>query len=248
MGRRYRPQVDYSHNRQTNTPQIQSFWKSPATLVTGFIGIILLTLPLLFDSTIQRVISIQASDVSLSAQEFPFLKQQHCEAQARHLKQDDTLVEIQFADKPEVIRDTTINNTLFLSGQCQQSKFDSKKPKSGIGKYPGTSIVSLLERIQIIIVEKRAKGFKNPIVVTITLHEAEPGVGQPKLDFERIQTLVQKITSDRALVTIMGTNGDLQSKLSSSLQNNNNAKICAINDIADCVEWSFETGRGMSNR
>ena len=94
MARRYRPRVHDSDNTLTKISQEQPFWKSPGALLTGFIGISLLALPLFIDSTIQRVISIQASDVSLSAKEFPFLRQQHCEALAHYLKQGDTFVEV----------------------------------------------------------------------------------------------------------------------------------------------------------
>lgn len=229
----------------SKTPQQQEKpWRTyPAILGVSLIGIGFLTVPILLDSRTQRVISIEASDVSESAKKFPFLQQQHCEALAHQLKSGDTIVEIQFADNPEVIRDITINNTLFLLGQCKQTNPDSKQPKSNIGEQRGTSVILLLERIITVIEEKRTKGLKNPVVVTMTLQAAEPGPGQPKLDYQRIKTLVEKITSNRGIVAIMGTTGKLQSELTNHLKDNSHANVCTFKDIKDCVGSSFQRGR-----
>ncbi len=224
------------------------WWKYPQYWAVGIIGTGFLTVPVFIDSKITRVISIQANDISQSAQSLPILQQQNCEARAKQLKSGDKMVDVEFADRPEMIRDTEVNNTLLLLGECKPTKPDPKQPPSGVGKQPGTSPILLLDRVQTVIEEKRAKGLNNPVVVTIALQAAEPGPGQPKLDFNRIQEQVETITADKGVVVILGPNGQLQADLHSKLKGNPNAKVCTFKDIAKCVDWSFERGRQLSGK
>lgn len=237
-------QVSTSNNATHITASTSSslaWWKSPAILAAGSLGLVIIGITLFIEITTQRVIHIRADDGSGSAVGYAAQRLQHCQTSNQHYKPGDTVVNIRFADQPVTTQNITLSNGLSLLGQCQQTNTQT----TGIGKQPGTSLVRLLESIHTTIKKQRDWNNSNSVVVTVTLQAAEPGPNQPELDWQRVKTLVHSITSSRGAIAIIGPTGQLQNQLETQLLNERNVRICSFNDVRPCVDWAFETGRHL---
>ncbi|MBW4474912.1 MAG: hypothetical protein KME45_31715 [Stenomitos rutilans HA7619-LM2] len=225
---------------------IPLLWQSLTVL--GFIALVLgvLVVPAILERRTQRVIGIRANDVSKSGLVYLHLAQQHCQVQVRQLIEGDSVVNIDYSDRPEMIEDTAVEKVeqlLPLQKKCRELQSNHYLVPRTLGIHTGTSLHLLLDQILVVIQSKRAQGTIVPIVITIWLQAAEPVPNQPGLNFAQLRTQIQKITDQRAVVTIMGPTGQLQADLLIALKQNALARVCTVNDIDDCVKWAYQLGR-----
>lgn len=248
MSRSYRsrynsPSVsDRTMSPTSTTESSQPWWKSPIFLGSIFLGVSVVGAILFIEFTTQRVIHIRADDSSDSAERYGEQRQQHCQASIQHYKPGDVAITIPFADRPVTTKNISIGNSLSLVGQCK----DTQRPINT--RQPGTSLVLLLERIQGVVQKQRSRHNLNPIVVTITIQDAEPGQNQPKLDWNRVKELVHSITADKGAVAFMVQDEELQNQLEKQLTSEGDVQVCSFKNVSDCVNWGFETGRNLANQ
>jgi hypothetical protein len=224
--------------RTVSTPPSIAWWKSPAILGAGLLGIGILGTTLFIEFTTQRVTHVRADDRSDSGENYALQRQQHCQASSHNYKSGDTLINVPFADRAVVSRHLNIFNSLAVLGECQNTDRPIKS------KQPGTSLMRLLERIQTTVKEQRAQHNLNPVVATILIDDAEPGKNQPTLDLNKVKTLVKDITSDRGAIAIMVHSEELHDQLE-PLLSDERTRVCSFNDVNSCVDWAFETGRKL---
>jgi hypothetical protein len=206
-------------------------------IALGCLGLGATMLP---DFMTQRILLFQVNDDSASANVFAALRRELCQVSSQNLKYNDAVVWMSFADSTEVTRDLTLGNSLALLGQCQQIT-----ASSSIGKVAGTSFVRAVDRTQRAIAKKRNEGNTNPVVASFTLQAAEPGPGQPELNWQHIHTQLQKITSDRGVVVIIGPTGELQEDLETNLQDIPRVHICPVANGKTCLESAITTARKL---
>ncbi|CAD5990390.1 hypothetical protein PCC9214_05784 [Planktothrix tepida] len=218
------------------------WWKSPLILGAILAGISIIGITLWIEYTTQRVIHIRADDSSDSAEKYGEQRQQHCQASVHHYKPGDVAITIPFADRPVTTKNISIGNSLSLVGQCK----DTQRPIKS--EQLGTSLVLLLERIQGVVQKQRSRQNLNPVVVTITIQDAEPGQNQPKLDLNRVKELVYSITANKGAVAFMVEDEELQNQLDNQLSSEGDIQVCSFKNISDCVNWGFETGRNLGNK
>ena len=220
----------------------QPWWKSPIIMGSLLLGVSVVGATLLIEFTTQRVIHIRADDSSDSAQRYGEQRQEHCQASIQHYKPGDLAITIPFAERPVTTKNISIGNSLSLVGQCQ----DTQRPIKS--KQLGTSLVLLLERIQGVVQKQRGRHNLNPLVVTITIQDAEPGQNQQKLDWNRVKELVHSITADKGVVAFMVEDEELQNQLENQLTSEGDVQVCSFKNVSDCVNWGFETGRNLGNQ
>jgi hypothetical protein len=205
----------------------------------------ILIIPAVLDQQTQRVIGFRANDRSQSGLPYSAVAQQHCQAQIRQLKPGDWVVNIDYADRPEVIQDTLVHSQVELLRQCQDDSHPTPiAAEMGIDR--GTSPHLLLDQILIMIRAKRAEGITAPAVVTVWLQAAEPVPGQLAFDITHIKSQAQQITDAQGVIALMGTTGQLQTDLRTALADNPSARVCTLNDIDDCINWAYRAGRQRS--
>lgn len=224
-----------THPTQNSVP----WWQSPVILGAILLGVGILGVTLLIDFTTQRVIHIRADDSSDSAVSYAAQRLQHCQASSQQYKPGDTAITIPFADRAVTTHNISIFNSLSLIGQCK----DISRPINN--KQPGTALIGALERIQSVVQKERARNNFNPVVVSITIQDAEPGFSQSQLDMERVKALVHTLTSDRGAIAFMVEDEKLQSQLDEKLTSEGKVQVCSLNDVTNCVNKAFETGRKL---
>ncbi len=212
-------------------------WKSPLVLAAVSAGVLVVGMMLVSELTAQRVIHVRADDSSDSAASYAAVKQAHCQASVQHYKPGDTAIAFSFADRPVTTQNISIANSLTLLGACKNSQPPMSK------KQPGTSLILLLERIQSVVQKQRARHNLNPLVVTITIQDAEPGPNQPQLDLDKVKELVNDIIADGGSLALMVEDEDLQSQLDMKLAEDGNVEVCSFQDVNQCVNLAFEMGR-----
>lgn len=223
------------------------WWKSLAILGTLGLSIGIVGATLYNEFTTQPLIHIRADDNSQSAVGDTLQRQIHCQASNQNYKPGYTVIKIPFADRPVITQDITLVNSLSLLGECQKTELEVSNKK------PGTSLILLLERGKEVIQEQRARNNRSPVVFTILANAFEPGPGQPVLDFNRVKTLVDEITKQRASVAVIVPPGELQQQLATHLQGK--AHVCPLNEgknedavrqsIAPCVDEVFQAARQL---
>ncbi len=226
------------------------WWKSPAILGAVVLAVAVVGGSLAVEFTTQPVIHIRADDNSESAAGYTKERRAHCQAGTHNYKPGDTVLLIPFADRPVLSKDITVFNSLSLLGECQKTEREIHN------KQPGTSLVLLLERINAAIQEQRDKKNFNPAVATILIDDAEPGPGQPALDYNRVGALVGEIGEKRGVVALMVPSGKLQEALESHLQGR--ASVCLLNpgqdesevrqSVVPCVDSAFERARRLRGK
>jgi hypothetical protein len=236
----------------SHSPPRNTWLQSLVALGAGLIGVALLVALVVKEYATPSAISIIASDVSQSAHPLAKLRQQQCLALLEQLKPGDELIAIEFANLPEIVRETSIENSLALSNLCSVSPEKVQSSRSQIGKSPGTSLKSLLGLTLDVIANQRASGNFAPVVLTIVLHEIEPTLGQPPSNIGEIKQQIDRITSEGSVVAIMGPTGELHTVLFQALKDNPNVKICSVAkeanqeaDVNNCANWAFQTGRNL---
>jgi hypothetical protein len=228
-----------------NLVQPQPWWKSKILVACLIVAAGILFVPWLKILLTSSVIHYAADDNSESAIGNLDLRKVHCQTANNEYKDGDIKNQISFAHKPEVVLQQEISNTLSL-GKCSEFPGHSKE----ITRYPGTSLIVLLEYINTLIKSDRAKGKKLPIAVTITLQAAEDGPGLPKMNefgFLKIQKLVEEIQRQHGVIAIVGPTGSLQQNLNTYLSNYSNVTICTATDIDKCISHTFSTARNLGS-
>lgn len=215
---------------------------TPRLLIAGTVGIVALILPLLLDSLKVRVDHYSVNDVSGSARELTDERRSHCEAALPHYITGDRIKQIAFADIAEQTNEVTLQNT-FLFNPC--TNLEAKH--SEIGRHEGTSLIRVVETVHKLVLRERLTEPERPVVVTLWLHFAEPGPGQPALDrkgYESLRSLLADIAADgRGAVAIIGPVGQLQNDLHREFQSLPYAKVCSFNAMKECVDWAFNQVR-----
>jgi len=228
--------------RQPSPPppvQNLAWWKSPLILGSIIAGIGIIGSTLWIEYTTQRVIHIRADDSSDSAEKYSLERQQHCRASIQQYKPGDIAITTAFADRPITTQNISIFNSLSVLSQCNKAQRPIKN------QQPGTSLILLLEDVNRLIKKERDRQNYNPVVVTITLQDTEPGPNQPSPDDQRLQELVHQITAYQGTIMLMVENPTVNHQLQTVLSNETSAEICSFTDISNCVNKAFEVARKL---
>jgi hypothetical protein len=235
MNRYYQPKT---YSPPTPNQPNEPWFKSPIILSASILGLGVVGATLFVELTTQRIIHIRADDNSDSAETYTAERQQHCQASIQHYKPNDVAITIPFADRPVTTESISIFNSLSLLGKCQDSQREIHN------NVAGTSLILLLDRIETTVKKQRARNNLNPVVVTIAIQDDEPGQNQPNPeDIQRVKTLVHNITQDQGAIAFMVEDEALKNQLDTNLATEGNVQICDFKDIANCVNWAFETAR-----
>lgn len=222
------------------------WWQSWQVILAGTLGASLISIPMVLDFSASRVIHFMVDDVSRSATEQKqALRIEHCQASFQNYREGDYQIQVVFADQPEMLREKKVTNILML-GNCN----DAISTGTTVGQQKGTSLILVLQYLDELIKSYRFKGSDEPIVVTISIDEAEPGPGQPLMDRNgllRVKSLLESITQENGVVTIIGPTQELQRELQKQSIELNGTKICTFNDVTDCVKSSFRSARQLAN-
>ncbi|MGK7874824.1 MAG: hypothetical protein AB4426_16440 [Xenococcaceae cyanobacterium] len=234
----------YSHLDDTSIqPPPQSWYKSPTILAASAVGVGIFTYSIITGFHTPEVTHYLLDDYSKSAAQNAPQRQEHCQGSNQNYQAGDSVVQIHFANRPEVVKRRNITNIL-NSESCE----GMETTDADFGDVPGTSPIAALDYVKDLIEASRTKGDRNPVVVTMTLQAAEPVPGQPLLDeegFAQLKNLVQDISSERGVISIIGPKGKLQRQLQSYLKTEPSVKICSFNDVTECVDWAFQKGRSL---
>jgi hypothetical protein len=221
----------------TPQPSQAPFWKSPIVAIAG-LGSLVIGIVSLPGILAQPIVLIQADDTSASAEKYKSLRQKLCQDSSQLLKSGDVVVRMPFADHTEVTRSQTLSNSLDLLGQCKETT-----PTDG--KVPGTSLMRPVDRAQQQITQSRSQGNRQPIALVMTLDDAEPGPGQPALDWSHLRSQFQKITGDRGVAVIIGPTGQLQADLEAQLQAVPRLRVCPVASAKSCLEETIAAARKL---
>jgi|GEM_PF-5847279 len=221
------------------------------------------------ESKQQKIIHFQIDDDSASAKDGEInLAQEHCKASSSKYLQGDKLVKIAFANRPEVVIDEVLSNNLAPGIPLVNCK-TQVAPSEKVGDDEGTSLTKLMEHVQTLVRNDRAKNYQQPIIITITIENAEKDLdGKLPTDpsFQYIQDIVLNITCNENIdekttedlpqiqcngdsnngvfLRIIGPIGTLQTGLTESIGNLAGVKICTRNGINKCIEEVFVSARG----
>lgn len=235
MSRTYSRRPDQPSASTPNLP----WWKSPLILAAILAGISIIGATLWIEYTTQRVIHIRADDSSDSAEKYSLERQQHCRASIQQYKPGDVAITTAFADRPITTQNISIFNSLSVLGQCN----NAQRPIHN--QQPGTSLILLLDQVDKLIQKERDRNNSNPVAVTITLQDTEPGPNQPPADDQRLQELVHRITKNQGTILFMVENPNLNSQLQTLLSNEPYVEFCSFNEISNCVHKAFEVARQL---
>lgn len=191
------------------------------------------------DITAKRILNIRANDISESGLEHQDILIQHCKVSQRNQIVGDFSVEINFADKAEVVNERQIENQLDFAS-CN---FDTSA--SAFGRLPGTSVLDLFRLTNTVVQGYRTRGIDYPLVFTLTLDAAEPVPGEPPLDDKSLNE-VKKIANELASngqIIIIGPSTTLQQKLKKHLEANKNIKVCPYSNVKNCTEKAIKEAR-----
>lgn len=222
---------------QANSPK--PIWQYPLFWGGLVAALALILIPLKQDQTTQRLLAITANDGSASGLSVPDVFERHCRATVEQLKSGDRQIALVYADRPEVVQDQEIQNTLNLLRECQE------KPTENIAQRPGTSPNQMLAEVLTVMESARIRGMTEPTVVTIWLHAAEPVPGEPPFDPVQFQSQVQAITENNGVVTIFGPTGSLQQEIRRAIQTEPRASVCPTSSLEACIEKAYATARSM---
>ncbi|PSB00867.1 hypothetical protein [Merismopedia glauca] len=203
------------------------------------VSLIALSIPVIWQAQQPSILHINAIDISDSAKNHqPELAKQVCQTGSEYRQSGDRLVTIFFAHRAEIVSTQDINGQLDSLAACQRSlEFKS----SDTTKYPGTDFMAPLAESLLVI--KQPQNRSRPVVITMTLHQAEAGPGIAKLDWDKARQLVRQITSDRGILVIIGPTGELQTQLMQHLAELPHVLICPAQGGTDCVRQAFSQGR-----
>lgn len=230
---------------------------SPAVLLSLFLaGMVVFVAPLVvFFTTLrrgsqqQKIIHFLIDDYSESAQLGEInLAQEHCKASSQLYLKGDTLLQIAFANRPEIIVNKVLDS--MAPGIPLVNCKKQNTPSDKVGDNEGTSLTYVMDYVQTLVRNTRAKGFQQPIIVTITIQHAEQDLEGSYTEIERenryknLRNIVLQITrNNNIVIRIIGPIGDLQTGLNEHLGDLSNVEICPRNEIIQCLEKSFELGR-----
>jgi hypothetical protein len=220
----------------------QSFWQNPWTYVSVAMGCLVVGGAVVFDLSRQRITAIYATDVSDSAQAEKELSKKICTTYVQQLINNDKSIGIAFAESTEPVWKTTVSNNATLIGLCNKTL--RERPKN-LGNNPGTSLERLLNRIETAIQIERVQGNKQPILVSIWLQAAEPGVDFGNPNFAQIETEIASLTKENVLLTIVGPTGNLLDKLEDIEAKNPSLKLCQVQEHQECLSQTFKDARQM---
>ncbi len=227
--------------KKDSPPTELNWWKSPTTLLTVVIGIILLAGPIFIDLKTSRIISALYADVSQSNQEYKFFIKQLCKTHIEHLKEGDIRINGKFADKTFVNSNQAFEerDRLTLQSACK----DAATPPEGIGKTPGTPLLPALNSFEQEIQKQRTLGNKNRAIGIFAIQEDEPLKNQSPEKSEEFTAKVESLTKSGNLVLFIGPDVKLQNQLKSALAKVNNTNVCTYENSKQCLEWAFTTAR-----
>lgn len=223
----------------TNIPTSTKFnWKMGA-IGFGLVGA--LSAPVFWQLAQPSILHLNLVDISDSAKNNQKgLPEQVCQIGSQYRKLGDRSVTILYANQAEVVDTENIQDQLTALSVCKKALSASAENTT---KYNGTNIVAPLKQaVRVIKQQRQEKAF--PVIVTMTLDEAESGPGIPELDWQEINKLVNQITIDRGILAIIGPTGELQNELLEKL-NRPGVLICPSLSASDCVGRAFNQGRSL---
>lgn len=181
------------------------------------------------------ILAVLLLDISDSARPTGF-SEQACKALMAQINPRDRLVQIQFAARPEKVRDIRVDRRLDLADQCQPTE-------TRITNTWGTDLAAALALAETEIQGKREEGIDTPIALIIALHELEPIPNQSQPTISEIAKLIEGITNHNTFVVIVGPMDVLQTELAQHLKLNAKAHVCSSNDIKNCTIWAVKQAR-----
>jgi hypothetical protein len=192
------------------------------------------------------IIHIQADDRSDSAINNQDLQKFHCEISKENYQISDVRSVVNFASQAETVSQMAIE-TNSLSNICAR-RININNP----GQQSGTSIILALEHILNLVESFRNKGKPNNVLVTLTIHETEPGPGQPLMNaegLERMKKVVDALERERTTIVIFGAKGNLKKQLTKHFQLSTYQRICPsneLNKLEECMANAFRITRNWN--
>jgi hypothetical protein len=220
--------------------QDDRFWQSPKVLTVVLALICFAVFYLLSDAKTQRLLVIQAKDQSASALAITGAETQQCKAILNSIKTGDRLMVLTYADRPEIMVDSPVQNTIGLLRQCNEQTIPNT-----IGRRQGTSPVQMLSAVLVALESARIRGNTDPVLVSVWLQAAEPVPGDPPLDWAQFQAQVDTITANNGVVSIFGPTGELQQQLKAQLKHNSQAEVWPLEEVEQSVTWAYEVARQL---
>lgn len=234
---------------QTHSPSVSPlpnqdrddrFWQTPQAIFGVIVLALLAFYFLIKDAKTQRLLVIQAKDQSASALAITGAESRQCKSILNQIQPGDRFMVLTYADRPEIIEDSPVDNTIGLLRQCQDQPIPST-----IGRRKGTSPVQMLSAVLVAIESARIRGNTDPVLVSIWLDAAEPVPGDPPLDWAQLQAQIDTITANNGVVSIFGPTGELQQQLKSKLKANPQAEVWPLDEVEQSVAWAYEVARQL---
>ena len=233
---------------------------SPAaifTLISAAVIVIIVPSAIYFysarqDAKQQKIIHFLIDDYSESAQRGKIdLSEEHCKVSSQLYLQGDTRIKIAFANRAEVVSEKVLENNLAPGLPLINCKKEFT-PSSKVGDAQGTSLTDVMEYVQTLVRNVRVRGAQQPIIITITIQDAESDLeGQsPETErrFRNLRRIVSQITTnDNVIIQIIGPIGALQEGLNRYLGDLSGFQVCSKNNVQSCVTEAFSVARNNQN-
>jgi hypothetical protein len=194
------------------------------------------------------IIHIQTDDRPDSAINNQDLENLHCKISQENYQIGDIRSVVDFSSEAETIVPGIIIEKSTDGNTCNR-RININKPTH----QSGTSIVLALEHILNLIESFRNKGRLNNVLVTLTIHQAEPGPGQPLMNAEglqRMEKVVKALEREKTLIVVFGATGELKKQLAEHFRLGPYQRVCPSNDLnslEECMANAFRAARNWSN-
>ena len=100
----------------------------------------------------------------------------------------------------------------------------------------------MLESVVLTLESARARGNRNPAIVSVWLNAAEPVNNEP-LDWKQLKTQIETITSNNGVVSVFGPTGELQKTLQLHLKDNPRASVSPVSSLESAMNWAYGLAR-----
>lgn len=192
---------------------------------------------------VKSIIHIQGDDRSDSAINNQDLQSLHCQFSRDHYQIGDTRAVISFASEAKTIDKTSIES------RATENICGYQLNRNQINLRSGTSLILALEHILYLVESFRGKGQLNNVLVTLTIHEAEPGPEQPLMNTEglkRLRETIENLQREKTFIVIIGAKGELKQQLMKHFKLSPYQRLCVGNEMSECISQAFRATRNWN--
>lgn len=199
-----------------------------------------LAVPLVWQWFSPNIIHVNVVDRSASAKALGDLPERVCRAASDHYEFGDRSLEVVFAAQAEVSGVGQMTNALSALAQCSAPPVVS----GNLGQRPGTSLTAALNAAELAIKSERKGGNDAAVLMSVVMHEAEPGWDEP-VDWGVVREQMQQITEQRGVIAIVGSTGQFHQTLMRELGELPQVQVCAPGGEAECLARGFRSVRSL---